>query len=336
LLDFEFILPPQIIFGCRRRFLLLEKVKELKRRSLLIITSQGMMKREKSQEIFEILREGNLTFEVYREIPPEPCLDDVEICLEFAKRQVVDLITGIGGGSVIDAAKKVAMELGLPKIILPTTSGTGSEVSHESVFKVDGRKMAFVDRGLTPDIAIVDPELSFSMPSNLATATGIDALAHAVECNESKRSIPLVRTLALEAFKLLKANIRKAAKGEEEARVNMSLGSLTAGMAFGNSGTTLGHALSYPLSNRGVPHGEAVAMVLPYALEFNGADAAFVTEVREVAKLVESKWDTGWDIQEMVREVMGDERHLANNPRKVAREDILKIFERIKDSLAVR
>lgn len=336
MLDFEFILPPQVIFGCRRRFLLPEKVKELKRRRILIITSEGMIKREKPQEMFEVLRKGNVTFQVYHKIPPEPSLKDVEICLEFAKKQVVDLIVGIGGGSVIDAGKKVAMELGVPKIILPTTSGTGSEVTHESVFKVNGKKTAFVHRGLTPDVTIVDPELTFSMPSKLATATGIDALAHAVECYESRKSNPLVKTLALEGFNVLKQNIRKAVEGDKEASVNMSFGSLTAGMAFGNSGTTLGHALSYPLSNRGVPHGEAVAMVLPHTLEFNGADAAFVTEVREVAKLAELTWDGTWDIQEMAKEVMDDERHLANNPREVASEDVLKIFERIKDSLAVR
>ncbi len=334
--DFEFILPPQIIFGCGRRFLLPEKVQELKARNTLIITSQGMMKREKPREVFEIFSNENLPFEVYSKIPPEPSLEDVEICLEFAKKQAVDLIVGIGGGSVIDVAKKLALELRAPKIILPTTSGTGSEVTHESVLKVSGKKKTFVNKRLTPDVTIVDPEFTFSMLPKLAAATGIDALAHAIECYESKKSNPLVKTLALEAFKLLKENIRKAVEGDREARVNMSLGSLAAGMAFGNSGTTLGHALSYPVSNRGVPHREAAAMVLPYALEFNGADAAFIIGVREIAKLIELRWDTSWDIQEMVREVMDDERHLANNPRKVTNKDVFKIFERIKDSFAMQ
>lgn len=333
MLGFEFILPSQIIFGCGKRLLLVEKVKELGGRPILIITSQGMVKREKFREIAEALRRENLVFGIYPEIPPEPSLEDTEACFNFAKEQSTDLIVGIGGGSVLDVAKKVATDLEIPKIMLPTTSGTGSEVTHESVLKIEEKKRAFIDRRLTPDVAIVDPELSLSMPPGLAAATGMDALAHAIESYESRKSHPLVKTLAFEAFKLLKENIGKAVKGDKEAWINMSLGSLVAGMALGNSGTTLGHALSYPLSNRGVPHGEAVAMVLLYALEFNGAAPALKREIREIVELTKPKWDAKWDIQEMSREVMDDERHLSNNPRQVMYEDVLEIFRRMKDLL---
>lgn len=333
LLNFEFILPPQIIFGCSKRFLLPDKVKELRGRSILIITSQGMTKRGKPQEVFEILGKENLAFEVYNKVPPEPSLDDVEICLKFAKEQATDLIVGIGGGSVIDVAKKLALELGVPKIMLPTTSGTGSEVTHESVFKVDDKKRAFVDRRLIPDVAIIDPEFTFSMPPKLAAATGLDALAHALECYGSRKSNPLVKVLAFEAFTLVKKNIRKATENDKQARVNMSFASLLAGTAFGNSGTTLGHALSYALSNRGVTHSEAVAVVLPYALEFNNAHPDLISEVKEVVKLIKLQWNASWNIDEMTKEVMMDERHLSSNPRNVTYGDILQIFRRVKGAL---
>lgn len=334
-MNFEFILPEKIIFGQGSITKVGEESTKLNGKRVLIVTSKGMLKRESLKQVTVCLQEHQLSFEIFSGVDPEPPIENVYDCITFAKEKGCNLVIGLGGGSVLDVAKKIAADLGLPKIMAPTTAGTGSEVTHESVFKVDSKKKAFVDQNLVPDVAIVDPDLTKTMSSQLTASSGIDALAHALECHESRRSNPLVRALALEAFKLLKENIQNAIKGDKESRVCMSLGSLIAGMAFGNSGTTLGHALSYPLSNRGVPHGEAVATVLPCALEFNGADAAFITEVREVANLIELRWDTSWDIQEMVREVMDDERHLANNARKAASEDVLKIFEWIKDSLAV-
>jgi alcohol dehydrogenase class IV len=215
--------------------------------------------------------------------------------------------------------------------MVPTTAGTGSEVTHESVLKVDGKKRAFVEAGLTADVAIVDPNLCNTMSKRLTASSGMDALAHAVECYESRKSNPIAKTLALEAYNLIKDNLMQAVKGDTQAMVNLSLGSMMAGMAFGNSGTTLGHALSYPLSNRGVPHGEAVAMVLPYALEFNGSDLAFAKKLRKFVRTIELQWDARWDANEMAAEVMEDKRHLGNNPVEVTFEDILGIFEKMKN-----
>lgn len=332
-MSFEFILPQKVIFGQGSITKVGEEAKRLGAGRALIVTSRGMLKRKSLTQVTASLQEHQLSFEIFSGVDPEPPIENVYHCVGFAKENRCHLIIGLGGGSVLDVAKKVAADLGLPKIMMPTTAGTGSEVTHESVFKVDGKKKAFVDKKLMPNVAIVDPDLTKTMPPRLAASSGIDALAHAIECYESRKSSHLVRTLALDAFKLLKENIQKAVEGHREARVNTSLGSLMAGMAFGNSGTTLAHALSYPLSNRGVPHGEALAMVLPYALEFNGAEAGFINEVREVAKLTEPKWDAEWDIQDMTKEVMDDKRHLANNPRRVTYEHVLKIFEQIKNSL---
>jgi len=328
---FDFILPSTIFFGegCIKR--IGEEASRLHCKRALIVTSRGMLKREYFKHLTDCLQAHQLSSGIFSNVEPEPTIENVHQCSAIVSSED-DLIIGLGGGSVMDVAKKVAADLGLTKMMVPTTAGTGSEVTHESVFRVEGKKRAFVDLELTPDIAIVDPDLSMTMPPELAAATGLDALAHALECCESRKSNPLVKTLALQAFELLKQNVRKAVENDREARGNMSLGSLMAGMAFGNSGTTLGHALSYPLSNRGISHGEAVAVVLPHALEFNGADPSLIAEVREIIKPMKVEWNANWSIHEMANEVMDDERHLANNPRNATHNDVLEIFELLRSS----
>jgi alcohol dehydrogenase class IV len=214
--------------------------------------------------------------------------------------------------------------------MIPTTAGTGSEVTHESVLKVEGKKRAFVDERLVADVAIVDPSLMMSMPPRLAASSGLDALAHAVESYQCKRGNELTKALAWNAYSIIRENIRKAVAHDAAAVSNMALASLMAGMAFGNSGTTLGHALAYPLSNRGVPHGEAVAIVLPFALEFNDFDEKAVIEIRQMIQDVGLPTSFKGDASEMARDVMEDERHLSNNPKPVAFEDVVRIYRRME------
>jgi alcohol dehydrogenase class IV len=268
--QFELILPKKVIFGVESVERVGNEAKNLSCESALIVTSRGMRKREALKQVMDSLNNQGITSKVFYEVDPEPPIETIYECMEFAED--CDLVIGLGGGSVIDVAKKAAADLCLRKIMIPTTAGTGSEVTHESVLKVEGKKKAFVDEKLTSDIAIVDPDIIKTMPQRLAASSGIDALAHAIECYDSKKSNTLVKILASEAYEIIKDNLRKAVEGDEKAIENMALGSLMAGMAFGNSGTALAHALSYTLSNEGIPHGEAVAMVLPYALEFNGFD----------------------------------------------------------------
>ena len=330
-MSFSFILPQKVIFGSGSIELTGEEAKRLGGRTVLIVTSPGMVHRPHLKQIADSLKKHKLRYDVFSEVTPEPPIEDAYRCVAFAREKGLDLLVGLGGGSVMDVAKKAAADLSLPKIMVPTTAGTGSEVTHESVLKVDGKKKAFVEAGLTADVAIVDPNLCNTMSKRLTASSGMDALAHAVECYESRKSNPIAKTLALEAYNLVKDNLMQAVKGDTQAMVNLSLGSMMAGMAFGNSGTTLGHALSYPLSNRGVPHGEAVAMVLPYALEFNGSDLAFAKKLRKFVRTIELQWDARWDANEMAAEVMEDKRHLGNNPVEVTFEDILGIFEKMKN-----
>jgi len=329
-MSFSLILPQKVIFGRGSIESIGEEAKRLGGRRVLIVTSPGMVRRTHLEQATDSLKKHKMRFDVFSEVTPEPPIDDVHRCVAFARKKGSDLLIGLGGGSVMDVAKKAAADLALPKIMVPTTAGTGSEVTHESVLKVDGKKRAFVDAGLTADVAIVDPNLCQTMSKRLATSSAMDALAHAVECSESKKSNPIAKTLALEAYNLIKDNLLQAVKGNMQAMVNLSLGSLMAGMAFGNSGTTVGHALSYPLSNRGMPHSEAVAVTLPYALEFNGSDSAFAKNLRRLARTIEFRWDPRWDADEMAAEVMEDARHLGNNPVEVTFEDVLGIFEKIR------
>ena len=254
-MNFTFILPRNIIFGCNSLEQVSKELEGLGGERALVVTSNGMIRRDGFIKLTNILKDASLSLFVFNKINPEPSIDEAEECLEFARGNMCDLVIGVGGGSVLDVAKKVGMDLGKLKLMLPTTAGTGSEVTHESVLKVNGKKKAFVDKGLTPDIVIVDPNLTMTMPPRLTAISGIDALAHAIECYDCKRNNPLVRALAFEAYAIIKNNLRKAVADDIEARINMALGSLMAGMAFGNSGTALCHALSYPLSNEVIPHG---------------------------------------------------------------------------------
>ena len=325
--QFELILPKKIIFGAGSVEKVGNEAKKLGSESALIVASRGMRKRVTLKHVIDSLNNHEIKSNVFYDVDPEPPIENVYKCMEFA--EYADVIIGVGGGSVIDVAKKSAADLDLRKVMIPTTAGTGSEVTHESVLKVEGKKKAFVDEKLTPDVAIVDPELMKTMPQKLIASSGIDALAHAIECYDSKRSNLLVRTLAFEAYGIIRDNLRRAVEGDEKAIEGMALGSLMAGMAFGNSGTALAHALSYPLSNEGIPHGEAVAMVLPYALEFNGFDPNVIKEVKEILSTLKLGREVKGNIEEMAKVVMEDKKHLSNNPKEVTFEDVVNIYRQV-------
>lgn len=324
-----FIVPKTIIFGWGSFKKIVQGLEKLNSARPFIVTSRGMVKRKGFLKLKALIKNKTRYIAIFNEVEPEPSMETVEKCAKVVRRTNSDLVVGVGGGSVMDVAKKVAMDLELPKIMVPTTAGTGSEVTHESVLKVEGKKKAYVDEKLTPDMAIVDPSLMLTMPRRLMASSGIDALAHAIESYQSKRGNELTRTLAYKAYSLIKENIKKALSYDKNAISNMALASLMAGMAFGNSGTTLAHALAYPLSNQGVPHGEALAIVLLPALKFNSVEKSIISEVREIIEYTGLPTSFKGDSYEMAKLVMEDERHLSNNPKNVAFEDVVKIYEQI-------
>jgi len=328
--EFQLLLPRSIIFGSGTVQRVGSEAERLGASKILIVTSHGMAKRGCVEQVTTSLSLLGLRFKIFAGVVPEPPIENAHDCLSAAKAYGADLLIGLGGGSVLDVTKKVASDLGLGKIVMPTTAGTGSEVTNISVLKVTGRKKVLIDNSFIADAAIVDPTLTFTMPPKLAASTGMDALAHATECYQSKRANQITKALAMEAYTLIRENLRAAVAGDPKARVNMSLASLMAGIAFGNSGTTLGHALSFPLSDEGIPHGEAVAVMLPYALEYNGFDPEIIAEVKSLIADLDITVVVKADIQEMANIVMADERHLANNPREVKLEDVIEIYERLK------
>jgi alcohol dehydrogenase class IV len=327
--NFTFIVPQRIFFGQNSLERIGEELKRLGGKNPLIVTSKGMVKREGFFKLMALIKKEKLSPVVFNGVEPEPSMETAEKCSRIARERSCHLIIGLGGGSAMDVAKKVATDLVLLKIMIPTTAGTGSEVTHESVLKVEGEKRAFVDERLTADVAIVDPSLMATMPTRLIASSGIDALAHAIESYECKNNNELTRSLARRAYVLIEDNLRKAITHDKNAIFNMALASLMAGMAFGNSGTTLCHALTYPLSNKGIPHGEAVAIMLPPALEFNNFNKEVILEIRKIIKDVGLPTRFKGDIHEMAAVVMRDERHLSNNPRKVTFEDVVSIYRKV-------
>jgi alcohol dehydrogenase class IV len=325
---FTFILPQRIFFGWNSLERISEELKRLDGKNPFIVTSKGMVKREGFFKLTTFIKKEKLCPAVFNEVEPEPSMETAEKCMIIARESGCALIIGFGGGSAMDVAKKVAMDLELPKIMIPTTVGTGSEVTHESVLKVEGEKRAFVDERLTADVSIVDPSLMMTMTTRLIASSGMDALAHAIESYQCKKSNELTKSLARKAYLLIKDNIRRAITHDKKAISNIALASLMAGMAFGNSGTTLCHALTYPLSNKGIPHGEAVATMLPPTLEFNNFDKEIILEIRKIITDVGLPTRFKGDAHEMAAVVMRDERHLSNNPKRVTFEDVVSIYRK--------
>ena len=328
-MNFTFIVPQRIFFGWNSLERIGEELKRLGSEKTLIVTSKGMVKREGFFKLTTLIKKEKLSPVVFNGVEPEPSMETAEKCMRIARESGCTLIIGLGGGSAIDVAKKVATDLELPKIMIPTTAGTGSEVTHESVLKVEGKKRAFVDERLTADVAIVDPSLMMTMSKRHISSSGMDALAHAIESYQCKKSNELTKSLARKAYLLIKGNIRKAITHDKKAISNMALASLMAGMAFGNSGTTLCHALTYPLSNKGIPHGEAIAIVLPHALEFNNFDKKVISEIRKIVRDVGLPTSFKGDAHEMATVVIKDKRHLSNNPKKVTLEDVVSIYRKV-------
>lgn len=232
----------------------------------------------------------------------EPETGDLVATLEAARRAKPDVIVGLGGGSVMDLAKIVAVlvrtDLTLQDIIgagsaparqvgliqIPTTSGTGSEAGTRALITdpATRSKIAAESPHMLADLVILDPELTVSLPPEITAAVGIDALAHCVEAYTSKRAHPIIDAYALEGIRLVGTHLEQAVRQPDdiEARAGMLLAAFYGGICLGPVNTTAGHAVAYPLGTRyGIAHGLANALVFPYVLAFNSAVAMAKTEI---------------------------------------------------------
>lgn len=259
---------------------------------VLVVMDPHFSKGEWKDRVFKGLRQKKLRPLLFNRIEPEPSPLSAEKAAEKAKQKGCILVVGIGGGSALDTAKAAAVlarnkggvkdyvgldlvpKPGLPTIMIPTTAGTGSEVTFTAVFtnRADKTKGGINSRFLFPTIALLDPELTLSLPPNITAQTGMDALTHAMEAYTSKQANPMSDMVAEKAIRLIGKHLPQAVKNGKDlvAREGMLLGSLLAGMALANAGVGAVHAMAYPLGALfNIPHGLANAVLLPYVLEFN-------------------------------------------------------------------
>ena len=304
--------PPSIIFGkhSARNYSFPE--------NCLVITSKGSI----SRGWLEYLKLND--YYIFDKVEPNPDIETTEqIMSEFSDSNFSNVI-GIGGGSVLDVAKFVAHKMKKIKIMIPTTFGSGSEVTRIAVLKVNGKKQSFHDDGIFADIAIVDPYFIHGTPEVIIKNSAIDACAQCTEGYNSKTSNAYTKFLCQKAFDILENAILN------EKYENLAYGSLCAGLGFGNTSTTLGHALSYVFSNEGVSHGHALAFTTTVAHRFN--DSVFYNRYKNlVMKLNFEEINLKQNLENAANLILLDRKHLDNNPKEISKSEIIKLLRIICD-----
>jgi alcohol dehydrogenase class IV len=282
--------PTKLTIGVGRAAAVADEVQRLGCERVLLISDRGIEKAGLLGVVKGAL--GNLLKATFLDVPQDSGLDTVDSCALVGREAGVDAIVSIGGGSVIDTSKAVAICLGaggkaidhvgvqmmrgkpIPHVVLPTTAGTGSEVTNTAVIRHAelGRKVYLLDDKLFPNTAILDPALTTGLPRGLTASTGMDALTHAIEAVVSKGGNPISEGLALQAIRMIAEQLPLCVEkpGDLEARVQMQLASTMAGWAFNVAGVGLVHGMSHALGARHhVPHGTANGIMLPHVMRFN-------------------------------------------------------------------
>ncbi|MGF6953623.1 alcohol dehydrogenase class IV [Neobacillus sp. B4I6] len=259
---------------------------------ITIFTDKGILKVGLLDEVISIIEKNNIEYEILSDIPTEPSYIEAQEVVDHFKALNSDFIIGVGGGSVMDIAKLASVlstddytvkdlledplvaKKQVTTLMIPTTAGTGSEATPNSIVGVPEKnlKVGIVNGELIADHVILDSNMIKNLPKPIAAATGIDALAHAIECFTSKKANPISDTFALEALDLIMNNIIEACTNPDalEAKRNMLLGSFYGGVAITSSGTTAVHALSYPLGGKyHIAHGVSNAILLTPVMKFN-------------------------------------------------------------------
>ncbi|WP_372748261.1 iron-containing alcohol dehydrogenase [Litorivivens sp.] len=380
MMNFQFETCRRIVFenGASRQ--LPELCQALARKHLLLVTDPGLKATGIVERIQQLLEQGGLAVSLYSDVQADPPEAVVLAAAAFAREHGIDGVIGLGGGSSMDVAKLIAVlaysnqsltqmyGIGnvqgerLPLIQIPTTAGTGSEVTPIAIVTTsETTKMGVVSPQLLPDIALLDPELTLGLPPAVTAATGIDAMVHAIEAYTSKlKKNPYSDMLARQALTLMAANLPIAINegNNIEARSNMLLGACLAGQAFANAPVAAVHALAYPLGGHyHIPHGLSNSLVLPAVLEFNASVAAnhyaellpclqpgvqilsphtacdqFIAAMRKLvaqAPLPQTLKEAGVpesDLPMLASDAMLQQRLLVNNPREVSEADALTIY----------
>ena len=377
---FTFNTTPSLRMGAGLARQLGEIVKPICGENILFVTDPGMVANGLVGPVVNTLRAAGLRVTIFDQVQADPPEAIILQAADMARH--VSGVVGFGGGSSLDVAKLAALLAAsgqplaeaygignakgprLPLVLVPTTSGTGSEVTPISIVTTGAsEKMGVVSPLILPDVAVLDPELTLGLPAHVTAATGIDAMVHAIEAYASANpnNNPVSRALAVEALRLMGRVLQRAVDtpGNIEARSDMMLGSMLAGQAFANSPVAAVHALAYPIGGHyKVPHGLSNALVLPHVLRFNAevaplayaellphvfpqvsdtgvGDAAvkFVEGMEALSRacgLPQNLRDVGIEkeaLPMLACDAMNQTRLLVNNPRPVDEAAALAIYE---------
>ena len=369
--------PQKIVFGTGCIQTLVDDYKKMGLQRLFVLTAPPIL--PLIEPALAELKEAGINIEVFQNILAEPTLNDFNDIVEKARQFNADSVVGIGGGSVLDVAKLVAAFVhsdqqaadcfgigiikakGLWFACLPTTAGTGSEVSPNAILldERDHLKKGIVSPYLIADAAYVDPKLTWTVPAKVTADTGMDALTHCMEAYTNKFAHPTVDIYALQGIRLIAANLERAVKDgkDVEAREALALGSLYGGLCLGPVNTAAVHALSYPLGGEfHIPHGLSNAILLPSVMKFNMpanikryADVAialgckpgksdeetaqrgvdFIYRLAKAVGIPQKLTDLGIPqsaVDGMAKAAMEVQRLLKNNPREVTEQDAREIY----------
>ena len=381
--NFNFNTTPSLIFGKGVSQSSSTSITNKLGNNIFFITDSGLTNIGLNKKIIDKLSEFSLV-KVFDKVESDPSKKTLLKAINIAKNFKPTGILGFGGGSSMDIAKLVSLLIGteqnieniwgvgnakgprLPLVLVPTTAGTGSEVTPISIItQDDDQKKGVSSPIILPDLAILDPELTLNLPSDITAATGIDAMVHAIEAYTStnQNNNPISKLLAIESLKLLGTSIETAVfDGQNiEARKNMLLGSMMAGQAFANSPVSAVHALAYPIGGIfHISHGLSNSLVLPHVLRFNSINTEacenyallapfifkdiklntntqiicneFIDRLENLSSLLNISYKLrDLDIPKeacvkMAKEAMKQTRLLVNNPREVTEEDAFNIY----------
>ncbi len=367
------------------RGVITELVTEVKGRGFkkaLVVTDKGLMKFGVTKKVTDLLDKESLVYEVYDDVKENPSVTTVQNGVEIFKKSNADYIIAVGGGSPIDTAKAIGIIVNNPEysdvvsleglaptknksvpiIAVPTTAGTAAEVTVNYVITDEAKKRKFVcaDPHDIPVVAIVDSELTSSMPKSLTAATGMDALTHAIEGLITKGAWEMTDMLHIKSIEIIARSLRKAVENDPQGREDMALGQYIAGMGFSNVGLGIVHSMAHALGAfYDTPHGVANAVLLPTVMEYNapytgekyrdiavamGVDVTDLSQeqyrkaaIEAVQKLSEevgipkSIKDLGVkeeDIQALAKTALAD-ACTGGNPKDTNVEDIAKLFEKL-------
>ena len=269
-------------------------------------------------------RMGIQDYLLYDKVQPEPSIEMVKEVIEEYKSKNISAMIGLGGGSSMDVVKYAASEIGVEKILIPTTFGTGAEMTTYCVLKFDGKKKLLREDRFLADRAVIDSYFMNGTPEQVIKSSVCDACAQATEGYDSKLGNDLTKTLCKQAFDVLYDAIMN------DKPENYPYGSMLSGMGFGNCSTTLGHALSYVFSNEGVPHGYSLSSCTTIAHKHN--KSVFYDRFKEIIeKMGFDKLELKADVDQAADVVMTDRGHLDPNPISISKEDVVKCLNDIKD-----